>query len=225
MKKEDNLPRPDGAFDTFQEVMVGAVTTNLVAWEIPAPELAKLTEKQTIWAAKWLIAKDKKNCTSAQRQGKDTARKNYEAVLRPFIQKWIYLNEVMTDEDIEECGLTPHDKIRTKVPVPETIPLVEILNMPGNVAHVIFRQQLNEPGSSKRGKPEGVSKCEFYFIIDTEPKSPKDCTMFMQSGRSPIKIPMDAGAGGKKLWFYARWVNPAGEGGPWTTLDSFTIPY
>ena len=225
MANNSVIPRADIQFNDFQAVLVAAVTLNLVGWEIPAAQLAKLTEKQTLWDAKWLIAKDKQNCTSAQRQGKDSARKNYEKVLRLFIQKWIYLNEIMTNEDIEECGLTPHDKIRTKVPVPSTIPLVEILLGPANTLHVIFRQQLNEPGSSKRGKPEGVAKCEFVFTIGMQPQSPENCNRFLQSGRSPIKIPLEGNSGGQTIWFYARWLNPAGEGGPWTTRDSFVMPY
>ena len=221
----DLIPRPDNKFDTFQDVLVAAVSANAVAWGIPAGDVTALTTQQTLWAAAWNIAKDKQNSTTAQRKAKDLARVNYEAVLRPFIQKWIYRNALMDDAAVEQCGLKPRDKTRTPAPVPETIPMVEIMLVPGNMFHIVFRQQLDEPGSTRRGKPAGVAYCEFAFVIGDEPKSPNDCTKTFRASRSPIKMPAQAGAGGQKLWFYARWINTRGKEGPWTTLDSFTIPF
>ena len=112
------LPAGDSEFDTLQAILVAAVSTNAVDWDILAAEITKLTDKQTIWAAAWLIAKDKQNSTSAQKKAKDLARKNYEKVLRPFIQKWIYRNEAMDDSDVEQCGLKPRDTTHTPATKP-----------------------------------------------------------------------------------------------------------
>jgi hypothetical protein len=81
--------------------LVTKVTANKLAWGIPDAEITKLTDKQTVWDAAWLIAKYKLNSTSAQRKAKDLARGGYEKVLRPFIQKWIYRNELMDDAAVE----------------------------------------------------------------------------------------------------------------------------
>ena len=219
------IPRPDGKFDDFQSVLVMAIIANAGPWNIPLAEITLVTDKQTPWQKTWAIAKDKKNCTTSQRNAKDVARKNYETVLRPFIQKWIYLNSSMDSTAIEQCGLKPHGKTRSKVPVPQTLPLIDIVMGKGNILEIIFRQQLNEPGSSKRGKPAGVAKCEFYFNLNNKPNSPDDCPKFAQSGRSPIKVKLPTGQSGQLVWYYARWINTTGEGGPWTAVDSFVIPF
>ena len=118
MAKFDVIPDSDSDFDTLQAILVAAVILNAAGWNIPPTEITKLTDKQTIWAAAWLIAKDKQNSTSAQKKAKDLARKNYEKVLRPFIQKWIYRNESMDAAAVEECGLKPRDTGHTPATKP-----------------------------------------------------------------------------------------------------------
>ena len=125
MANEDILPAADQDFDTLQAIIVAAVTLNAAAWNIPAGEITKLTTAQTLWASTWAIAKDKQNSTSAQKKAKDLARKSYEKVLRPFIQKWIYRNESMDASDVEECGLKPRDTTHTKVTKPDA-PVVKL---------------------------------------------------------------------------------------------------
>ena len=119
--KDDIIPSSDADFDTLQAILVAAVALNAVAWGIPAGEITKLTDKQTIWDAAWLIAKDKLNSTVAQKTAKTLARNNYEKKLRPFIQKWIYRNELMDASDIEECGLLPHDASHTPATKPDAV--------------------------------------------------------------------------------------------------------
>jgi len=125
MANSDQIPGPDNEFDTLQGIIVTAVTANSATWAIPAPEITKLTDKQNPWAATWLIAKDKQNSTSAQKKAKDLARKNYTKVLRPFIQKWIYRNELVDDAAIEQCGLRPRDATATPTTKPDA-PVVTI---------------------------------------------------------------------------------------------------
>jgi hypothetical protein len=125
MADKDPIPATDQDFDTLQGILVTAVTANKLAWGIPDAEITKLTDKQTVWAAAWLIAKDKLNSTSAQKKAKDLARTAYEKVLRPFIQKWIYRNELMDDSDVEQCGLRPRDTTPTPAAKPPQ-PVVKV---------------------------------------------------------------------------------------------------
>jgi len=120
------LPDKNGSFDILQGIIVKAVSDNAATWKIPTAAIGKLTAKQTIWSGAWAIAKNRKNSTTAQRKDRDIARKNYEKVLRPFIQKWIYLNEEMDEADVKKCGLNPRDTIATRVPVPEAPHIVTV---------------------------------------------------------------------------------------------------
>lgn len=125
MATKDPIPPADQDFDTLQGILVTKVTANKLAWGIPDAEITKLTDKQTVWDAAWLIAKDKMNSTSAQKKAKDLARGGYEKVLRPFIQKWIYRNELMDDAAVEQCGLRPRDGSQTPSTKP-TQPVVKV---------------------------------------------------------------------------------------------------
>lgn len=107
MAYQGPLPAGDGEFDILQEIIVAAAVANATGWKIPATEITKLTDAQAPWNSTWAIAKNKQNTTTAQREAKRTARKNYSKVLRPFIQKWIYRNENMNDSHVEQCGLKP----------------------------------------------------------------------------------------------------------------------
>jgi hypothetical protein len=155
MANQDPIPGPDNEFDTLQGILVTAATTNKVAWGIPDAEITKLTDKQAIWVPAWLIAKDKLNSTTAQKKAKDLARKNYEKVLRPFIQKWIYRNELMDEEDVENCGLKPRDTTPSVKPAPAT---------PGNIKIDRSQDEVLKPSC---GKAEGAEN--YGCILSAEP--------------------------------------------------------
>ncbi len=133
MATPDILPPSDSDFDTLQAILVAAVILNAAGWNIPATEITKLTDKQAIWAAAWLIAKDKQNSTSAQKKAKDLARAAYEKVLRPFIQKWIYRNEDMDAADVEACGLKPRDTTHTPAVKPEAATVKVVRGVTGEL--------------------------------------------------------------------------------------------
>lgn len=223
MANEDVIPRPDPDFDTFQDNLLSKCNTNAVLWGIPPTVLSDLVLLQTPWAAAWLIAKFKNNRTKTQVEAKDLARKNYEAELRPFIQTWIYRNKLMNDADIISCGLKPRDTSRTKVPVPTTVPTIQMNYITGNVLLIRFFRIDDETGALHRGKPKGINRIQIVYVIGTQPSSPEQCTKLEEGSCSPLRINIDPNLRGQKVWFYARWINTTNEHGPWTDLDSFVL--
>lgn len=176
MANTQPLPATDSDFDTLQAIIVTAVTTNALAWAIPTAEITKLTDKQTVWAAAWLVAKDKQNSTTAQKKAKDLARKAYEKVLRPFIQKWIYRNEAMDESDVEECGLKPRDTTHTPAAKPAT-PVVKVK-----------RAETTELVSSCAG----VQGAKGYNCIVTENAPLPDAIQINEQGRIIFPTRQDA---------------------------------
>lgn len=225
MNNSQNIPSKDSLFDNFQTDLVTAVTDNATAWGITTGELTALTAAQTPWTGTWAIAKNKDNRTSAQVLAKITARKNYEAVLRPFIQTRIQGNPLMTAADKLLCGIKPRDTVRTRIPVPTGTPLITIVNEAGNSVVIYFHPPQGEPGSTLRGKPKGVTGMVIAIATDvTEPpKNPDECNNREILTRSPKRYTFDPGARGKTVYFFACWVNAKGEQGPWTNLQQFTI--
>lgn len=220
--KKDTVPAPDAEFDSFQQNLVSQVTTNMVVWNITPVMMAILTPLQMAWAAAWLVAKVKVNRSPAVVAAKNQARRTYEAALRNFIQANIYRNISMTDGDIELCGLRPHDKTRTPIPVPATLPIVNLQRAPGNFFVVRFFRLEDETGAIHRGKPDKVAKIEFAYSLNMQPVNPDTCTKTVAT-RGPIRIEIPLNMHGQTVWFYARWKNVYDAPGPWTDLDSFVL--
>lgn len=216
MPQQDLIPPKDNQFNIFQEDVVTTCDTNKVAWNIPPTTITDLQALQTAWSAAWLIAKDKGNRSMAQVTAKDNARQDFEGSLRPFIQQYVQLNSAVTNADRVSMNIKPKDKNRTKVPVPTTIPMVDMMPGNGSTLLVNFRQQPDAQGSSRRGKPQGVSNCEFYYKVGGEaPVSPAECPVKTTASRSPLTLSFDPAQSGTRVWTYGRWVNTTGQAGPW----------
>ncbi|MGE0637629.1 MAG: hypothetical protein AB7G44_07995 [Bacteroidia bacterium] len=222
--KNNVIPPSDSAFDAFQKNFITQISANSALWGFTPAMIAVLTALQMAWDSAWLAASNRFNRTSTQVAAKDLARQLYVAQLRPFIKYHIYGNPLMSNTDRIACGVRPHDTTRTPVPVPSTMPIISIGYNAANQLKIRFKQQPDASGSSLRGKPAGVSRCQIVYVIGTQPTSPAQCNNLQESGRSPITGNIDSAAlRGQRLWYYARWVNTSNEYGPWTPLDSFLL--
>jgi hypothetical protein len=218
MANQDVIPRTDAEFDSFQLNLLDVCNTNAGTWNIPPAVLGSLAALQSVWAAAWAIAKIKNNRTPAQVAAKNVARKNYVNELRPFIQTHIYRNSLMTNDDIVECGLKPRDTVKTPVPVPTAVPVMELTTGAGNTLVIRFFRLDDETGAIRRGKPKGVARIEMAYQFTTEPASPDDCPHRATATRSPIRVTVSPSIRGQKIWYYVRWVNTREEAGPWSDL-------
>ncbi|MGE0636051.1 MAG: hypothetical protein AB7P01_06405 [Bacteroidia bacterium] len=220
---QNGIPKQDAAFDAFQLNLFDKVTLNAPVWNIPATALAVLGLVKTPWDAAWLIAKSKSNRTATQVSTKNVARRNYEQKLRPFIQSWIYRNDMMDDNAIVECGLKPRDKTRTPVAVPTSVPVITMEYASGNVLVVRYLSVDPETAALRKAKPKGVARIQLRYVIGTQPASPDACPNTVEGGRSPARINIDPALRGQRVWYYARWVNTRNQPGPWTDLASFVF--
>ncbi len=225
----DNLSGADNTFDNFQDGFINAVTANAVAWGIAPAEITTLTNAQTPWVAAWAIAKNKDNRTRAQITAKIEARKDYVAVLRPFIKSRIQVNVLMTDANRLECGVQPQDKTRTPVPVPNSVPVVSMVKTGTNEMALYFNQPKGEDGSSRRGKPKGATGCLIAVLRGgipgpmPPPNNPDSFTERHTLTRSPKWFILDPGSAGQTMYIFACWINGKGEQGPWGNLNTFVL--
>jgi hypothetical protein len=221
--RKDYIPVKDTEFDAFQLNLVNQVTTNAMVWNILLTALTALAPLQAAWTAAWLVAQVKVNRSPAVIAAKRQTRTTYEAALRNFIQANIYHNTTMNDGDIELCGLRPYDRTRTPIPVPTTLPIVNLQRAPGNFFVVRYFRLEDETGAIHRGKPDKVAKIEFAYSLNMQPANPAACAFNKVSTRGPIRVEIPAGINGQTVWFYARWKNVYDAAGPWTDLDSFVL--
>ncbi len=217
------IPAKDYFFNSFQNNLVGQVTTNMVAWNINPAALAVLAPLQAAWLAAWAVAENKVNRSPAAVSLKNQTRRVYEAALRNFIQTNIYRNLTMTIGDVELCGLQPYDHTRTPMPVPTLQPIINLRRAAGNFFEVSFYRLDDETGIIRRGKPDKVAKVEFAFSLNVQPADPDACDERKTATRGPIRVELPLIYNGQTVWYYARWKNVYDAAGPWTSLDSFVL--
>ena len=225
MSEHDLVPGADADFDTFQAKIITEVTTNATAWSIPTDDITPVTTAQGDWTEAWAIAKNKNDCTTAETKAKDVAREDLEEVLRPFIQRYLYLNPAVTASDRSKMGLKEHSTTRTPVSDPDTVPVMEYKAATGHQLKCYYHQEADTDGVSRRGKPDGVSRIEIIYAIGITPApAAKDCTVLVSGTRSPVTIPFDAADTGKTIVLYARWVSTRNEPGPWNEGTVTNVP-
>ena len=225
MKKKDYIPSKDAEFDIWQDNLVTIATANAVAWHILAAALVALGLFKVKWDTAWAAAKVKETRTSTQVKAKKLARKEYELALRSFVQQWIQNNPNVTDADTISMGIKPKDSTKTSIPVPKTIPQLDLIAGTGSSVKSFFRQAPDEAGVSSRGKPAGVAYCEVAYVMGpVPPKTEAEFTEHKNPTRSPLVIKSDFSMAGQRLYAMARWVNTKGEAGQWSPMQSAVIP-
>jgi hypothetical protein len=224
MKSNDLIPEKDYDFHVFQRVLIKNVKKNLAAWHIPAAEFQPLSNMSGLWEAKWKIANNRFTRTTVTIENKTTVRKKYEAALRVFIKRWIRPNPFMDSADQASCKLKPLKTKRSRSSKPRTIPILSFKISTWTRLKITFRASYGDPGSSFRGKPEGIARVEFAYSIGIEPASPADCKLFVSATRNPYIMAFEATDAGKMLFIFARWVNTANVAGMWSKPYEVRIP-
>jgi len=218
------IPVKDSDFDIWQKNIVAQVTANQVAWGIPAAIVASINAPKTLWETKYAPTTNPQTCTSAQTQAKNDARKAYESFLRKLVDGALLYNPMVSDEQRREMRLHVHDKKPSPAPVPTSWPLMVLLSGKGNQVNIVFKQEPDESGTSRRAKPEHVARFEVcYKIGDPAPVDATDCPNKESATRSPLILTFKGADLGKKLYVYGRWINTRNQPGPWTALPMAII--
>jgi hypothetical protein len=224
-KRKDPFNTGNAAYDTFINQCYAAANANALAWGIPVNELAALLAVLTPFNVAWAISKNKSTATSVDRETTKIARAALTSVGRPFVQKWIQLNDQMSDADVISCGVEPRDKTKSAVGVPETEPDMYLKPLTSHNIRGSFKQPAGEDGSSKRGKPAGVKSVKVaYFIGANAPAEPRDYGKFISFTSTLGTISFDAADAGQPVTIAACWVNDKMEEGDYCEPQTLNVP-
>jgi len=222
----DYVPRKDAVFNEWQQNLVSLVTANQVAWAIPAAIVAALNAPKTLFETKYAAALNPENRTRAQVQAKNDALKAYKAILRQLVEGALVNNPLVSNEQRHLLRIPIYDKNPTPAPIPTTIPGVTVSATSGDRLVLRYEQEGGKEGTSKkRAKPEHISHLEFiYKVGEPAPTSPDDCNKRAEISRIPYYFNFLPADSGKRLYWFARWVNTRHQPGPWTLMGSINIP-
>ena len=127
--------------------------------------------------------------------------------------------------------------MRTPIGKPDTKPEATYQVDIGGFHRVnaFYKQQPDEDGVSRRGKPEGVARVVVAYMIIESPAegeipvditslNPDDFPKIVSGTRSPIKVAFLAGDKGKTVAIAMCWETERGIRGDWSPVQAITIP-
>lgn len=233
----DIIPRTDGDFSTWAKNLLNLVNDHQFDWPVNGGFLIDANDAQETWAAAYAAAVAARAAAEAATKTKQQARADYEAALRPLVRQLQALPEV-SDADRANLGITIRTKGPRSVPPPTSRP-VAIVASGERLTHAL--RLVDEAGlttgGSARGRtarPRGAARAE-VFVALTPPGSPAPPpprpvdsapTVYRYVGSvsdGSTTLTFDAAKGGQQAHYLARWVNTAGEPGPWSETVSATV--
>ena len=224
MSRKDLIPQEDSLYDIFMTAFFTVILANLLKWKIPQTAVDPSLPLMVNWKNSYAACQNAKATSSLIIDQKNADKAALTAFTRPFIQKYVYLNDSMDDNAIKACGLTPHSKERKHAGKPDGIPVVAFKNAPAFSIVGTYSQPVGESGTSKRAKPDGVGTFQVsIFIGAVAPVNPKGYTRSELFTTTPYKIVFEPEDAGKTVWFIARWVSTDHIPGDWSKAISMTI--
>jgi hypothetical protein len=216
----DFIPHQDGAFLEWTKTLLAYVSPKLTAFNIPAETLTPIQGQMTAYETAFEAAQNP-NRGKVDVLNKNEAKEALTASLRGFIKGYLTYNPAVSDADKENMGLPLHDGTRTPVPVPATIPELELDSSVIRQITVHFR----DAGSDKRGKPAHVHGVELRWgLLNTPPVSVEDLKNSAFDTASPYTFTFAEPERGKALYICPRWENNKGDKGPWGEIVKAIIP-
>jgi hypothetical protein len=224
MPHKDSVPSKDWEFDIWLKRLTRYVTEHTSgsppAWtHIPAANVTELDSVCQKWSAAYelTLVPHLPGITEA----KNEARKEAEAVVRPFKRRFLE-DPPVTDQERVDMGLPIH-KPRSPVPAPDTAP--ELIPDTGTLRRISVHY--HDEGSVHRGKPDNVVGIEVrWAFLDQAPVHlEEDLIHSSFDTRSPLILDFDEADRGRKIYMAGRWeIHREGVKGPFGPVSNTVVP-
>jgi hypothetical protein len=129
----------------------------------------------------------------------------------------------VTDGDKIAAGIRPLNNTRAAVPVPTTIPILNVLfAAPGT--HTLEFADSDTP--SRKIKPFGATAMQlFAAVLPAATFDPTDAAYLLSASKNPVFAAFLPADNGKVASYFGRWITRKGLEGPWSAPVAFTIAF
>lgn len=223
------IPRKDGAFFSFQRVLVTKVQAKKAAWGIPDAALDVLINHRTKYEPLYKKVKNTGTRTSVDVMAHRRERKVYEKDIRKFVNAHIRFNNRMTNADRITIGVLPRDTKPTPKPRISGIPAVGMKPIGGGWIKVTCWRETDEDRPSMHNYAD-VIECR-YTLVPIQPGVRKlwpkldDCKEVITSTKAQFIIKCGDKNAGQRFYGFFRWANlsnPANNGS-WSNVKNVVI--
>lgn len=214
------IPDTDHGSLQWMRVFSQGITAAPARYMLTAADATAISTAVNAYAAAYAVNADPATKNKVTVIAKNNTRAAAEALCRQYASL-IKPNAGITDEDKIAIGVPPINKERTPVPVPQTSPMLGILDAtPG--AHTLRFSDSTTPDSP--AKPYGAVQLQVFVAVGDAPvTSPETATYQGSHTRNAVRVTFPPGQDGKMATYFARWVGIRGDVGPWSLPVSMRI--
>jgi hypothetical protein len=174
-------PRRESEFVPWLTNLHTMVVADASHFGVQAGTMTDWTAKYTTYIAAYNVAITPETRTKSTIQAKQTARRQVLAATS-FVVGTIQKNPAVTDAQRVLLSLPVLDRELTPVPVPDMVPVVDVISMNGWTAKI----RLSAPGTEKRGLPDKVAGANIYSFIGEA--APSDVDLYKFEGETSRAI-------------------------------------
>lgn len=217
----DFIPTREAELVTFSTNFKNLITASPTTYGLTAAQATAYGTKHTAWTSAYQTATDPSTRSPSAIIAKDVAKKNVIGEIR-MLARIVQATPAVTAQQKSDLGITVRDTDPTPIPPPASAPGISIISA---VVRTV-RIRLEEAGSTRRGKPDGVAGAAiFSYVGENAPALLADWKFEGNTTRTSFDVLFEPTvAAGAKVWVTACWFNPRTQNGPSCPPISTNIP-
>jgi hypothetical protein len=219
------IPPGDSDLNLFLINFSTLITATPAAYGLLAADATAIAAQKTAYSAAFVLATDPSTRTPVTVAAKDTARRNAEAVVRPYAQR-VASSLTVSDALKTGLGLNLHGTPPAPVPAPTVAPLLSLVSAAVGVHTIIGRNPINPTSKAMPVGSVGVQVERGAGA--TLAAATAALTFFDLRSKQPMSLSTAGQPSGTILAYRTRYFTrsgPAGSAqfGPWSEVISAAV--
>lgn len=222
LKTGPYIPQTDAGARAFLNNFAARILSDPVGYGLTSNDAETLHNLARSYDEAYVRATEPLTRTVGTIDAKNAARNQAVGTFRIYAGQ-IRADRGVTNEQKLNLGLHIPDSTPSRIPAPETQPMLFIVSSASGV-HTIRYADATTPNS--RAKPRGYTSLHVYRNIGPLP-SPDTSTLEFVAAvtRQPFSVTYDPSQTALAATYMAKWCNAKGETGPWGPPVSMTIAF
>jgi hypothetical protein len=221
------LPRTDALLNTWAQNFSTLVSATPTAYGLTAGQATTFASAKSDFATKLAASSNPSTRTLSTVAAKNTSRASLLVLIRSYMAL-VQAFPAITPTQLSDLGLTVRKTTPTPIPAPVTKPIV---SPTGSSSASVSIRMSDETTPDSKARPFGAKAMEVWASVGIAPPAGPDATTFrglatkntVGPGSRAFVVAFDNADVGKTAYLYGRWVNAAGQPGPWSSIATATI--